>query len=66
MAILSERDIQRNMGVVAHGIAQQGLEGLPAPAATVADLHGAERAEIDPDEVMHNIHRRIPNVPLLR
>ena len=66
MATLSERDIQRNMRAVAHAIAQQELEGLTVPAATVADLYRAARGEIDTDEVMRNIHRSIQNVPLLR
>jgi hypothetical protein len=66
MAALSERDIQRNMRAVAHAIAQQELEGLTVPAATVADLHRAARGEIDTDEVMRNTLRRIQNVSLLR
>jgi hypothetical protein len=66
MAALSERDIQRNMRAVAHAIAQQELEGLTVPAGTVADLSRAARGEIDTDEVMRNIHRRIRDVSLLR
>lgn len=66
MAALSERDIQRNMRAVAHAIAQQELEGLTVPAATVADLHRAARGEIDTDEVMRNTLRRIQNASPLR
>jgi hypothetical protein len=66
MTTLSEQAIQRNMRAVAHAIAQQELEGLKVPAATVADLHRAARGEIDTDEVISNIHRRLQNVPLLR
>ena len=66
MTKFTERDIQRNMRSVAHAIAQQELEGLRVPAATVADLHRAARGEIDTDEVIRNIHRRVQNVSLLR
>ncbi len=45
MTTFTERDIQRNMRSVAHAIAQQELEGLEVPAATVADLHRAARGE---------------------
>ena len=65
MATLSERDIERNMRAVAHAIAQQELEGLTVPAATVADLYRAARGEIDTDEVIRNIYRRFQNVSLL-
>jgi hypothetical protein len=58
VATLSERDIQRNMRAVAHAIAQQELEGLTVPAATVADLYRAARGEIDTDEVRRNIRCR--------
>ena len=66
MKTLSEEEIQRNMRGVAHAIAQQELEGLTVPAETVADLHRVARGEIDTDEVIRNIHRRLQNVPLLR
>jgi len=66
MTTLSEQAIQRNMRAVAHAIAQQELEGLKVPADTVADLHRVARGEIDTDEVIRNIHRRLQNVPLLR
>jgi hypothetical protein len=66
MTRLSEQDIQRNMRSVAHALAQQELEGLKVTAATVADLRRAARGEIDTDEVVRNIYRRLQNVPLLR
>ncbi len=66
MTPLTERDIQRNMRSVAHAIVQQELEGLKVPASTVADLHRAARGEIDTDEVIRNIYRRLQNVSLLR
>jgi hypothetical protein len=47
------------MRSVAHAIAQQELEGLKVPAATVADLHRVALGEIDTDEVIRNIHRRV-------
>jgi Antitoxin VbhA len=66
MATLSEQDIQRNMRAVAHAIAQQELEGLKVTPATVADLHRAARGEIDTDEVIGNIYRRLQSVSVLR
>jgi hypothetical protein len=66
MATLTEEDIQRNMRAVAHPIAQQELEGLTVTASTVADLQRAARGEIDTDEVIRNIYRRVQNASLLR
>ncbi len=66
MTTLTEQDIQRNMRAVAHAVAQQELEGLKVPAATVADLQRAARGEIETDEVIRNICRRVQNVPPLR
>ena len=66
MTTFTERDIQRNMRSVAHAIAQQELEGLKVTASTVADLHRAARGEIDTDEVIRNICRRVQNVSPLR
>ncbi len=54
------------MRSVAHAIAQQELEGLKVTPATVADLHRAARGEIDTDEIIRNIYRRLQNVQLLR
>lgn len=65
MTALTERDIQRNMRAVAHAIGQQELEGLKVTASTVADLHRAARGEIDTDEVIRNIYRRVQHVSLL-
>jgi hypothetical protein len=66
MTTLTERDIQRNLRAVAHAIAQQELEGLKVPPPVIADLQRAARGEIDTDEVIRNIHRRVQNVSLLR
>jgi hypothetical protein len=66
MTTLTEQDIQRNMRSVAHSVAEQELEGLTVTLATVADLHRAARGEIDTDEIIRNIYRRLQNVPLLR
>ncbi len=66
MTTLTQQDIQRNMWAVAHAIAQQELEGLTVTASTVADLHRAAGGEIDTDEVIRNIYRRVQSVSLLR
>lgn len=61
---LSERGIQRNLRAVGHAIAQQELEGLKVLASTAADLHRVARGEIDADEPIRNIYRRLQNVSL--
>ena len=66
MTTLTEQDIRRNMRAVAHAVAQQELEGLKVPASTVADLRRVARGEIDTDEVIRNIYRRLQNAPLLQ
>jgi hypothetical protein len=63
MTTLTEQDIQRNMRAVAHAIAQQELEGFTVTASTVTDLHRVARGEIDTDEVIRNICRRVQNAP---
>ena len=55
----TDQDVQRNMRAVAHAIAQQELEGLTVTPETVAELHRAARGEIDTDEIIRNIHRRL-------
>ncbi len=66
MTPLTEEQIQRNMRAVVRAVAQQTLEGLTVPEATIADLYRAARGEIDTAEVIRNIHSQISNVPLLR
>jgi hypothetical protein len=66
MTTLTEQEVQRNMRSVAHAIAQQELEGLKVPDSTVADLRRAARGEIDTNEVIRNIYRRLKNAPILR
>ena len=45
---------ERNMRHIAHAIAQQELEGLKVPEATVADLERVARGETGTDEVIRN------------
>lgn len=66
MTTLTDLEIQRNMRDVAHAIAQQELEGLKVPDATVADLHRVARGEIDTDEALRNIQRRIQHGQVLQ
>jgi hypothetical protein len=66
MVTLSQQDIQRNMRAVAHGIAQQTLEGLEVTPATVSDLHRAARGEVGADEIIRKILGRFQDVPILR
>jgi len=51
---------------VAHAIAQQELEGLKVSKATVEDMQRAARGEIEPDEVIRNIHARLKHAQVLR
>lgn len=62
--MLTKDEIERNMRAVAHAIAQQKLEGLTVPPATVADLERAARGEIAPAEGIRNIYRRFGNAPI--
>lgn len=62
MITLTEQEIARNMRAVAHAIAQQKLEGLTVPEATIDDLRAAARGEVDTDQVRRNIYRRFQNV----
>lgn len=64
MTMLTEQEIERNMRAVDHAIAQQELEGLKVPEATVADLRRAARGEIETEEVIRNIQRRFQHGPV--
>lgn len=64
MRELTERHIERNVRAIAHAVAQQELEGLRVPDATIADLRRAARGEISTDEVRRNIYHRA-HVPIL-
>lgn len=66
MTTLIEQKVARKMRAVAHAIAQQELEGLKVPDATIDDLRRAARGEIDTDEVRRNIYRRLQNAPIFR
>ena len=66
MTTLTEQEIQCNMRDVAHAIAQQELEGLTVSKATVEDMQRAARGEIEPDEVIRNIHARLKHAQVLR
>ena len=65
MTTLTQQEVERNMRAVAHAVAQQELEGLKVPESTVADLLRVARGEIGTEEVIHNIHVRFKNVPIL-
>jgi hypothetical protein len=66
MTTFTEQQVERNMRHIAHAIAQQELEGLKVPEATVADLERVARGEIGTDEVIRNIERRVKNDQILR
>ena len=64
--MLDEKDIQRNQRALDHAIAQQELEGLKVPDATVADMRRAVRGEITSGEVISNIYRRFKHVEIFK
>jgi hypothetical protein len=66
LTTLTDKEIRRNLRAVAHAVAQQELEGLKMPEATVADLERVARGEIGTDEVIRNIHHRLKNDQILR
>lgn len=66
MTTLTPQEVLRNTRALAHAIAQQELEGLEVPEATIADLRRVAQGEIDTDEVIRNIQRRIVIAQILR
>ena len=66
MARLTDQEIERNMRDVAHAIAQQELEGLKVSAATVEDMQRAARGELEPEDVVRNIHARLKHAQILQ
>jgi len=66
MPRFSEEEIERNMRDVADAIAQQELEGLKVSPATVEDMQRAARGELEPDDVIHNIHARLNHAQILQ
>jgi Antitoxin VbhA len=65
MTTPTREELDRNMQNVAHAIAQQELEGLNVPEATVKDLHWVARGEIDTEEALRNVKRRLKNGQVL-
>jgi len=63
MRTLTDEQVEANLRAVAHAVAQQELEGLTVPEWVVADLRRAARGEIETDEVIRNIHRRLDMRP---
>ena len=55
----TNEEIERNMLDIAEAIAQQELEGLKVSPATVEDMQRAARGEIEPEDVIRNIHTRL-------
>jgi hypothetical protein len=66
LARLTDQEIERNMRDVAHAIAQQELEGLKVSAATVEDMQRAARGELEPEDVVRNIHARLKHAQILQ
>ena len=44
---MTERELERNLRAVEHGFAQQRLEGLTVPEATVEDLRRSPRRDFE-------------------
>ncbi|HEX4322013.1 MAG TPA: antitoxin VbhA family protein [Acidobacteriaceae bacterium] len=60
--VMTERELERNMRAVEHGIAQQRLSGLTVSDATIEDMRRAARGEISNDQVLANIYAKFSNV----
>jgi hypothetical protein len=65
MTTPTKEQLERNIQDAAHALAQQELEGLKVPDATVHDLHRVARGEIDTDEALRNVKRRLKNAQVL-
>ena len=63
---MTEKDIARNLRAVAHAVAQQELEGLTVPAATLRDLERVARGEISTTDAIRNVYARFGNVPVFQ
>lgn len=66
MPRFTEEQIERNMRDVADAIAQQAIEGLKVSPATVEDMQRAARGELEPDDVIRNIHARLKHAQILQ
>lgn len=64
--MLSEREISWNRRAVRHALAQQALEGLTVPSATVSDLEQVARGEMTTTEALRNAYARFGNGQILQ
>lgn len=64
--MLSEREISWNRRAVRHALAQQALEGLTVPSATVSDLEQVARGEMTTTDALRNAYARFANGQILQ
>ena len=64
--MLTEHEIAWNLRGVRDAVAQQALEGLTVPPATVHDLERVARGEITSSDALRNAYARFGNAQILR
>ena len=64
--MLSDKELRDNRRALDHAIAQQALEGLTVPEATVNDLQRASLGEITTADVIRNIYTRLANAQIFK
>lgn len=64
--MLSEQEMRWNQRAVRHALAQQALEGLTVPPATVNDLERVARGEITTTDALRNVRARLANDQILQ
>jgi hypothetical protein len=64
--MLNERQMRRNQRAIRHALAQQALEGLTVPLATVSDLERVARGEMTISDALRNAHARFANGQVLQ
>ena len=62
----TDKEIESNLRDVADAVAQQELEGLKVSPETVEDMQRAARGELEPEDVIRNIHARLKHAQILQ
>lgn len=64
--MLSEQERRRNRRALEHALAQQNLEGLSVPQATIEDLERVARGEITTLDALQNAYGRFSNAQVFQ
>ena len=63
---MTDSDIQENMRVLTHALAQQRLEGLSVSSKTEADLTRVANGEIPLSHVINDLYVRYAHIEVLQ